>query len=130
MSANQSSDSRPPHPLRIAIIGGGYGGLTLARVLQKQGIRATVFEQYTSVSDCPPGDSHMLEGETGLKAIRETGLFDEYLKCAKFEGHQIRLLDKSGVVHADFVENNEGKGEIGRYVLTLCPSLRWRFQCP
>jgi salicylate hydroxylase len=39
------------HRLRIAIIGGGIGGLTLAIALQQRGIAAEIFEQASELSE-------------------------------------------------------------------------------
>lgn len=113
--------------LRIAIIGGGPGGLTLARVLQKHGVRATVFERERSANSRSQGGSLDLHGESGLKALRVAGLFGEFLKCARYEGEQMRVIDKSGIVHLDEEgpmgppeeagENYQGRPEIDRFVL-------------
>ena len=41
----------------IAIIGGGSGGLTIAHILQKHGIHATVYEQEHSANAHSQGGS-------------------------------------------------------------------------
>ena len=56
--------------IRIAIIGGGPGGLTLARILQKHGIHATVYEQEHSANARSQGGSLDLHRESGLQALR------------------------------------------------------------
>jgi 2-polyprenyl-6-methoxyphenol hydroxylase-like FAD-dependent oxidoreductase len=90
-----------PTPLRIAIIGGGPGGLTLARILQTRGVRVTVFEQETSTNSRSQGGSLDLHPESGLKALRAADLFDQFKKYARYEGQQMRVIDKHGVVHLD-----------------------------
>jgi 2-polyprenyl-6-methoxyphenol hydroxylase-like FAD-dependent oxidoreductase len=115
-------------PLRIAVIGGGPGGLTLARILQKHGIQATVFERETSEGSRSQGGSLDLHSETGLEALRVAGLFDEFVKYARYEGQQMRVIDKSGVVHLDEGgdmghptgegEYDQGRPEIDRFVST------------
>ena len=56
----------------IAIIGGSPGGLTLACILQKHGIHATVYEQEHSANACSQGGFTMkvaykvLEGQVYL----------------------------------------------------------------
>ncbi|WP_164076144.1 FAD-dependent monooxygenase, partial [Stenotrophomonas maltophilia] len=49
----------------IAIIGGGLGGLTLARILHLNGIMATVFELDAHPLARPQGGSLDMHAETG-----------------------------------------------------------------
>ncbi|KAG6309310.1 hypothetical protein E4U44_007129, partial [Claviceps purpurea] len=58
---------------RIAIIGGGPGGLTLGCLLNKAGVRATVFECRPEPNDedyDAPSGMLDLHGESGLKALK------------------------------------------------------------
>jgi 2-polyprenyl-6-methoxyphenol hydroxylase-like FAD-dependent oxidoreductase len=100
-------------PLRIAIIGGGPGGLTLARILQNHGIRATVFEQETSTNSRFQCDSMHLHPECGFKALQVANLFDEFQKYARYEQHwHRRILDKHGVVRLDEMEHPDDEAEL------------------
>jgi 2-polyprenyl-6-methoxyphenol hydroxylase-like FAD-dependent oxidoreductase len=76
-------------------------GLTLARILQTHGVSATVFEQETPTNSHSQGGSLDLHPESGLKALRTTNLFDQFKKFARYEGQQMRMIDKDGIIHLD-----------------------------
>ncbi|HWX01467.1 NAD(P)/FAD-dependent oxidoreductase [Collimonas sp.] len=84
--------------LRIAIVGAGPGGLTLARILHLHGIAATVFEQESHPLERPQGGTLDLHEESGLQALRQAGLMEAFLAIARYEDQGSRLLDKSGKV--------------------------------
>lgn len=84
--------------LRIAIVGGGPGGLTLARILHLHGIAATVFEQDSHALERPQGGTLDLHEESGLLALRQAGLMDAFQAIARYEDQGTRLLDKAGNV--------------------------------
>ncbi len=52
---------------RIAIVGGGPGGLTLARLLHQQGIVATLYERDAHEADRPQGGTLDLHADTGQR---------------------------------------------------------------
>lgn len=112
---------------RIAIIGGGPGGLTLARILQKHGIRVTIYECEPSPNARSQGGSLDLHHDSGLQALKEADLFEDFLKFARYEDQQMRVLDKIGVVHFDTSQmgpppgegGDRGRPEIDRYVALL-----------
>ena len=117
---------------RIAIIGGGPGGLTLARILQKHGIRVTIYECEPSPNArSQRGGSLDLHHDSGLQALKEADLFEDFLKFARYEDQQMRVLDKIGVVHCDMSQMSPPPGEggdrrrpeIDRYVALLALSL-------
>jgi 2-polyprenyl-6-methoxyphenol hydroxylase-like FAD-dependent oxidoreductase len=89
----------------IAIVGGGPGGLTLARILHTRGIAATVFERDASPDHRSQGGSLDLHADTGQHALRLAGLEDEFRGIARYEDQGTRLFDRDGVLH--FEEEGE-----------------------
>lgn len=94
---------------RIAIIGGGPGGLTLARILQTHNIATTVFERESSPDERQQGGSLDLHAESGQLALHLAGLDEQFQAIARYEDQEGRLLDKNGRV---LLENGHGE-EIG-----------------
>ena len=83
---------------RIAVVGGGPGGLTLARLLQIHGIDATVYEREPSRHARSQGGSLDLHADSGQRALREAGLEAEFLQIARPESQAFRIVDKHGDV--------------------------------
>ncbi|OWK45704.1 FAD-dependent oxidoreductase [Fimbriiglobus ruber] len=83
---------------RIAIIGGGPGGLTLARILHVNGIAATVFEQEDHPLARPQGGTLDIHADSGQVALARAGLTAEFRRIARYEDQGDRLLDKTGKV--------------------------------
>lgn len=86
---------------RIAIIGGGPGGLTLARILYLHGMEATVFEQEADPLHRPQGGTLDLHEDSGLLALRDAGLMDAFRHIARYEDQGTRLFDQAGTLLFD-----------------------------
>ncbi|KAL1835190.1 hypothetical protein VTK73DRAFT_6073 [Phialemonium thermophilum] len=87
--------SRPPMiPPRIAIVGAGPAGCTLAHLLHKSGIRATVFEGEVGLDYRSQGGTLDLHTTTGLAAVKAAGLWDEFLRHARYDGDYTLFVDK------------------------------------
>ncbi|CUA70921.1 Tetracycline resistance protein from transposon Tn4351/Tn4400 [Bacteroides fragilis] [Rhizoctonia solani] len=85
---------------RIAIIGAGPGGLTLACILLRHSIVPIVYERDPSPDFRPQGGTLDLHVHSGQQALHEAGLFDEFLKHARYDGQATRFLTKTGeLVH-------------------------------
>ena len=56
---------------KVAIIGGGPGGLTLARLLQLKGVDVKVYERDKDKSVRQQGATLDLHEDSGLKALAE-----------------------------------------------------------
>jgi 2-polyprenyl-6-methoxyphenol hydroxylase-like FAD-dependent oxidoreductase len=80
---------------RIAIIGAGPGGLTLARLLQSNGIQCTVFELDINRASRDQGGIVDLHPRAGQLALKEAGLLDEFNK------HSLPEAEASKIVRAD-----------------------------
>ena len=63
---------------QVAIVGGGPGGLTLARLLQLQGVNAKVYERDLNKNARVQGSPLDLHDESGLAAIRKANLLTEF----------------------------------------------------
>jgi len=83
---------------RIAIIGAGPGGLTLARVLQTHNIAATIFERESHADERPQGGTLDLHPESGQRAMHEAGLDEQFRAIARYEDQEMRFLTNEGQV--------------------------------
>ena len=84
---------------RIAIIGGGPGGLMLARVLQTRGLAATVFEREGALTERSQGGTLDIHFETGQFALKLAGLEAEFRRVARPEDQGVRIYDPAGTLH-------------------------------
>lgn len=103
----------------VAVIGGGLGGLTLARLLQQGGFVVTVYERDAHHESRPQGGTLDLDTGSGQRAIREMGLEAEFAALSRPEGQALRVLDKHGTMLWDEkAEDGDGsRPEIDRGVL-------------
>ncbi|KAG0004376.1 hypothetical protein BGZ80_003432 [Entomortierella chlamydospora] len=101
---------------KIAIIGAGVAGLTLARVLQLHGIRSTIFELDTSVRSRDQGGTLDLHPESGQAALHAAGLFSKFQSYIRSEAQEHRTVDKHGVIHVHIKseDNTAERPEIDR----------------
>lgn len=93
---------------KVAIIGAGPGGLTLARLLQQNQIPCTIYESETGRDVRNQGGTLDLHPKAGQLALKEAGLLDEFKKHARPEGECSKILKYDGTVLCD--ENEMGSG--------------------
>jgi 2-polyprenyl-6-methoxyphenol hydroxylase-like FAD-dependent oxidoreductase len=86
---------------KIAIIGGGPGGLTLARLLQMQGAQVKVYERDFNKDVRVQGATLDLHEESGLEALRQAGLIDSFYANYRPGAGKLRLIDKHAVIKMD-----------------------------
>ncbi|MEU4483244.1 FAD-dependent monooxygenase [Micromonospora sp. NPDC023966] len=106
--------------MRIAIAGGGLGGLTLARILRRHGLDAVVYEREASRSARSQGGMLDLHPESGQQALAEAGLTGRFRSEARPEGEEHRILDQAGrtlVHHKPHPGSFSGRPEIDRRAL-------------
>ncbi|MFJ8912459.1 FAD-dependent oxidoreductase [Amycolatopsis sp. NPDC102389] len=82
--------------MTISIIGAGPGGLTCARILQRNGIPVTVYDRDPHPRARNQGGTLDLHADDGQLALREAGLLDEFFALARPEGQEMRKLDPLG----------------------------------
>lgn len=103
---------------RIAIIGAGPGGLTLARILHLHGIAATVFEREEHALSRPQGGTLDLHLESGQLALRKAGLEAEFRRIARYDDQGGRLYDKSAnLLFSDEDADDGERPEVDRTAL-------------
>ncbi|SEW52300.1 FAD-dependent oxidoreductase [Chitinophaga arvensicola] len=94
----------------IAIVGGGPGGLTLARLLQLKGAHVKVYERDISKAARVQGAIVDLHFESGLKVMEAAGLMDAFKANYMPGADQFRLVDKEGNIFIEDKSNGVGGG--------------------
>ncbi len=97
---------------KIAIIGGGPGGLTLAKLLQMNGADVTVYERDEHKDARSQGATLDLHHESGLAALQAAGLMDAFKANYRPEAGYMRILDKAAKIQFD--ENINGDDGFNR----------------
>ena len=82
-----------PRP-RIAIVGGGIGGLFAANVLTAQGLRVSVYEQAPSLGEIGAG---VFLTPNSVRHLQRVGLEPAVEKCGARVGHESRYFRHDGV---------------------------------
>jgi 2-polyprenyl-6-methoxyphenol hydroxylase-like FAD-dependent oxidoreductase len=88
--------------MNIAIIGGGPGGLVLARVLHRHGVDAVVYERDAGRDARTQGGMLDLHTDTGQRALEMAGLTDGFRRIARGEGEDMRLFTPDGTLLSRF----------------------------
>ena len=96
---------------KIAIVGGGPGGLTLARLLQQSGAQVSVYERDQSRSARVQGSALDLHENSGLAALKAAGLTDAFWANHRPDLNNLRLTDDKGTVLHDHRRQMSGAGQ-------------------
>jgi 2-polyprenyl-6-methoxyphenol hydroxylase-like FAD-dependent oxidoreductase len=110
---------------KVAIVGGGPGGLTLARLLQLKNVNVKVYERDFDKNARVQGAPLDLHDNSGLAAIHKAQLFEEFRNNFMPGADKMLLLDENATVHysdhdtnvdEDF-DNEHFRPEIDRGIL-------------
>lgn len=102
---------------KIAVIGGGPGGLILARVLKVNGLQCTIFELDAQAASRDQGGTLDMHPESGQMALKAAQVWEEFQKFARYEADTMKLLDKTAKVYLEnvsFSDDENGRPEIDR----------------
>ncbi|MFD1601889.1 FAD-dependent oxidoreductase [Flavobacterium artemisiae] len=86
---------------QIAIIGGGPGGLTLARLLQQKGADVKVYERDLNREQRIQGGTLDLHTESGLAALEKSGLIEEFKATYRPGNDRLRVLNEKAEIFFD-----------------------------
>ncbi len=99
------------HGKKIAIVGGGPGGLTLARLLQQSGAKVSVYERDRSRSARVQGSALDLHEDSGLAALEAAGLMEAFWAHHRPDLDSLRLTDANGTVLHTHLRRVSGPGK-------------------
>jgi 2-polyprenyl-6-methoxyphenol hydroxylase-like FAD-dependent oxidoreductase len=86
---------------KIAIIGGGPGGLTLARLLQLKDAEVKVYERDINPTIRLQGGALDLHDDSGLAALRKAGLFEAFKTNYRPGADKMRIVDNKAAIYYD-----------------------------
>ncbi|MDN3584011.1 FAD-dependent oxidoreductase [Mucilaginibacter flavus] len=96
----------------IAIVGGGPGGLTLARILQMNGASVKVYERDVNRDVRVQGATLDLHDDSGLKALRKANLSAEFKANYRPGADHMRITDQNA--HIIYEDGFDGDDEHAR----------------
>jgi 2-polyprenyl-6-methoxyphenol hydroxylase-like FAD-dependent oxidoreductase len=99
------------HGKKIAIVGGGPGGLTLARLLQQSGVQVAVYERDQSRNARVQGSALDLHEDSGLAALEAAGVTEAFWANHRSDLDRLRLTDANGTVLHDHHRRMSGPGK-------------------
>ncbi|TGD59805.1 FAD-dependent oxidoreductase [Flavobacterium humi] len=79
---------------KIAIVGAGPGGLTLAKLLQMKGIDTKVYERDFDKNARVQGSPLDLHDDSGLAALRKAGLLEEFKQHFMVGADRMQIMDE------------------------------------
>jgi len=79
---------------QVAIIGGGMGGLILARLLQMQNVSVKVYERDQNEEVRVQGSPLDLHEDSGLKAMKQADLLKEFYANVRTNASKARIVNK------------------------------------
>ncbi|OOQ56676.1 2-polyprenyl-6-methoxyphenol hydroxylase [Mucilaginibacter pedocola] len=109
------------HNKQIAIVGGGPGGLTLARLLQLKGANVKVYERDTDRFARVAGSPLDMHPDSGMAAIKKAGLVEELKQNYRAGADRKVIVDEHARVffsdHDEQATEGSFNPEIGRMEL-------------
>ncbi len=93
---------------KVAIVGGGPGGLTLARLLQMKEVDVKVYERDVDKDARVQGTTLDLHENSGLKALRQANLLDAFKKNYRPGADRLIIVNERADI---FFTDHEGKPE-------------------
>lgn len=96
-NSTASSNTSSIHP-KVAIIGAGPGGLTVARLLHVENVSFTIYDREGGPDERNQGGSLDIHAESGQLVLKAAGLYEEFTKRARFEGDCMKLVKFDGTV--------------------------------
>jgi sulfide dehydrogenase [flavocytochrome c] flavoprotein chain len=110
---------------QIVIIGGGFGGLRVAKELKKIDTKfdVTIIEKNDSFMSCPFSNCNL----GGLKDVSLSTLTHDYSQAVEKNGYSILTAVASGIDRINKVVHTS-KGSIGYDILILAPGIDYNYE--
>lgn len=96
---------------KIAVIGGGPGGLTVAKLLQLKGATVHVYERDIDKEIRQQGATLDLHESSGLAALQRAGLMDQFQAHYRPDAGLLRVVDEHAVIKMDDHQNTANQQE-------------------